>query len=203
MEILAQGSPVVPLSATISENSGSTVSQSFSLTPQIDAVHVVTSCDSVLGASPLPDQICTPTVTHADGSPVSVNSPASAGETIVIYMVGLGVTQPSVPTGHASPSPAAMPNNSNLTIAFNYSPDALPTIPNPQRTSTSPPQGPGPPPFAWLTPGFVGLYQLNVTIPEPPAGLLPCLNRIYSNLTINIGGAASLDGAQICVRPSQ
>jgi uncharacterized protein (TIGR03437 family) len=202
-EIVAQGSPVVPLSATVSENGGSTVSQSFSSTPQIDAIHVVTSCDSILGAAPVPDQICTPMVTHADGSQVSVNSPASAGETVVIYAVGLGVTQPSVPTGHASPSPAAMPNNSNLTIGFNYSPDALPTIPNPLQTSTSPAQGPGPQPFAWLTPGLVGLYQLNITIPAPPAGLLPCLNRIYSNLTINIEGAASLDGAQICVSPSQ
>jgi uncharacterized protein (TIGR03437 family) len=202
-EIVAQGFPVVPLSATVSENGGSTLSQSFSLTPQIDAIHVATSCDSIQGAAPVADQICTPMVTHADGSQVSVNSPASAGETVEIYAVGLGVTQPSVPTGRASPSPAAMPNNSNLMIGFNYLPNALPTIPNPHQTSTSPAQGPGPQPFAWLTPGFVGLYQLNVAIPAPPAGLLPCLNKIYSNLTINIEGAASLDGAQICVSPSQ
>jgi uncharacterized protein (TIGR03437 family) len=202
-EIVAQGSPVVPLSVTVSENGGSSVSQTFSLTPQIDAIHVVTSCDSILGAAPVSGQICTPTVTHADGSPVSVNSPASAGETVVVYAVGLGVTQPSVLTGQAGPVPAAMPNNSNLTVGFDYSPDAPPTIPNPQQTSTSPAQGPGPKPFAWLTAGFVGLYQLNVTIPAPPAALLPCLNRIYSNLTINIEGAASLDGAQICVSPSQ
>jgi hypothetical protein len=153
----------------------------------------------------VPDQICTPTVTHADGSPVSVNSPAFAGETVVVYAVGLGVTQPPVPTGQASPVPAAMPNNSNLAVGFDYSPDAPPTIPNLLQSSTSPVivVEEAPQPFAWLTPGFVGLYQLNVAIPAPPAGLLPCLNRIYSNLTINIEGAASLDGAQICVSSSQ
>ncbi len=202
-EIVAQGFPVVPVGVTVSESDGSTVSQPFLLIPQIDAIHVVTSCDTILGAAPVPGQICAPSVVHADGTQVTASSPASGGETVAIYAVGLGVTQPPVATGEAGPLPAAMPNNSNLRIGFNYSPDALPTIPNPEQASSSPPQGPGTPPFAWLAPGFVGLYQLNVTIPAPPAGLLPCLNGIYSNLTINIGGAQSLDGAQICVRPPQ
>ncbi len=202
-EIVAQGFPVVPVGVTVSESGGSTVSQPFLLVPQIDTIHVVTSCDTILGAAPVPGQICAPIVVHADGSSVTASSPASEGETVAIYAVGLGITQPSVATGKAGPLPAAMPNNSDLRIGFNYSPDALPTIPNPEQAPSSPPQGPGPQPFAWLAPGFVALYQLNVTIPAPPPGLLPCLNGIYSNLTINIEGAQSLDGAQICVRPPQ
>ncbi len=38
-------------------------------------------------------------VTHADGSAVGAGSPVVPGETLVIYVTGLGPTNPSVDTG--------------------------------------------------------------------------------------------------------
>ena len=200
-EIVADSYPIVPLSATVSE--AGVPSKAFSLLPAIDSIHILTACDNIASAPPPADKLCTPIVTHADGSLIPRGMPAVRGETIVIYAVGLGKTKPSVQSGYATPAPAPIPDNSNPSVGFNWAYDASPSIPITPLASGSPPQGPGQPPFAWLTPGFVGLYQLNIAIPPPPVGLLPCHENIYSNLTINIEGFTSFDGAQICVSPPQ
>ena len=197
-EIIAEGFPIIPLSATVSE-SGVT-SKSFTLTPVSNVVHVITTCDSILGTAPPAGQGCTPIVTHADGSAVSASSPAAGGETVVIYATGLGVTNPPVQSGVATPLPAPRPNDSNLSVGFDWAYDVGPSIPNalPSVGGLHPPS-----PSGWLTPGLVGLYVLNITIPSPSAGLLPCLENIHSNLTISIVGSSNLDGAPICVQPPQ
>ncbi|MCU1273653.1 MAG: hypothetical protein JWO48_1084, partial [Bryobacterales bacterium] len=72
------------------------------------------------------------------------------------------------------------------------------------------------PEFVGLTPGQVGLYQINVKLPDtfPPVESCTTLSVItgnagtlsniaLSNLTISIGGVSSFDGAAICVQPPQ
>ncbi|HVY93684.1 MAG TPA: hypothetical protein VHA14_13075, partial [Bryobacteraceae bacterium] len=82
---------------------------------------------------------------HGDGTLVSDTAPAAPGEFIVLYMTGLGATDIPVPTGQPSPAdpPARVLDTPVLTL------DDI-TVP------TS---------FAGLTPGLVGLYQINLQIP--------------------------------------
>jgi uncharacterized protein (TIGR03437 family) len=73
------------------------------------------------------------------------SSPATAGDTLVIYCGGLGgVNQPIAP-GAASPSPAAKTNA------------------QPQVTVGGKSAGVA---FSGLTPGLVGVYQINAVVPS-------------------------------------
>ncbi|HZL56284.1 MAG TPA: putative Ig domain-containing protein, partial [Bryobacteraceae bacterium] len=88
---------------------------------------------------------------HGDGSLVSAASPAKAGEYLVSYLAGMGTTNATPASGAASPtSPLAMPvDMPTLTINGANAPIA----------------------FAGLTPGLVGLYQMNFQVPPGlPAG---------------------------------
>jgi hypothetical protein len=174
----------------------------LSVAPVSDQVHVLTSCDAFLSplttapvsSTGLP---CPSVVTHADGSPVSAANPATAGEHLVIYAVGMGQTNPPSSTGKLVTEPAR--TQTKFTLDFNYRPNALASRPLPS----------GPEPlYAGTTPGFVGLYQINFVVPPVPAGTPPCVdatslprgsNVVESNLTVSVGGTYSFDGARICV----
>jgi uncharacterized protein (TIGR03437 family) len=90
---------------------------------------------------------------HSDGSLVSLTSPATAGEYLVAYLAGLGDTTVPVASGAASPtSPLAQPSAAPV-LTIDGAP--YPIL------------------FAGLTPGLVGLYQLNFQVPAGlPAGNL-------------------------------
>ncbi len=93
----------------------------------------------------------------ADFSLVTTAKPAKPGELLVIYLLGMGATNPSVPSGAAAPSnPLA-----NVT--------ASPTI-NVDGNSADVY-------FAGLAPGFSGLYQVDFFVPA---------NARSGNLTVTI-----------------
>jgi uncharacterized protein (TIGR03437 family) len=82
---------------------------------------------------------------HADNTLVSTSSPAVPGENLVIYLTGLGATTVNVPSGSPSPSsPLAYVTN---TPALTLNGNSIPLL------------------FAGLTPGLVGLYQINFQVP--------------------------------------
>jgi len=84
-------------------------------------------------------------VWHASGSPVSATSPARPGETLVIYLTGLGEVDHGAPTGQAAPmSPLA---NVVAPVVVQIGNRSLRPF------------------FAGLTPGLIGVYQVNVTLP--------------------------------------
>ena len=170
-------------------------SRGFGIHMNGESIHIVTGCGTYRG-------VC---VTHADGSLVTDLSPAIAGETVVIYALGLGQTTPSVATGAATPAPAptvSLPVYAQLNFSPNAGPTDLLALPWQFTLPAS-----YLPDFAGLTPGQVGLYQINVRIPATIPALQACNSAgpfllLSSNLTITISGIqGSYDAAPICVRP--
>jgi hypothetical protein len=214
----APSSPVFAAELVITENGN--VSKAFSVSPVLDHLHVVNTCDSFPAPKVASTWGCGPLVTHGDGTLVSIDTPAQAGEEIVIWAYGLGQTSPVAKTGQASPSPAATlssglpdipPSSTPLYLQFDFRTNAIPSPPFVNRMAATPPPTPI---FAGLTPGQVGLYQINVTIPSTIPAVDKCgstcshvactgYNTVTSNLTIDIGGNLSWDGAAICVQPPQ
>ncbi len=140
------------------------------------------------------DRNSSPIITHADGTLVRSTHPASSGETLVVYAVGLGLGYNYVPFGVASPFPAVDVTSGVLTsLDFAYDGGRNPRTERLVR-----------PDYAGLTPGAVGLYQIHVTVPEIPAGTLPCTRNpsapVASNLSITIRTRDN-DRIGVCVEP--
>lgn len=87
-----------------------------------------------------------PASLHQDFSLISRSSPARAGETISVYLTGLGTVSPGVDAGAAAPSdPLSRITAEGLRVQL-AGRDAVLS-------------------YAGLAPGLAGLYQLNITIP--------------------------------------
>jgi uncharacterized protein (TIGR03437 family) len=81
-----------------------------------------------------------------DSSLVSASSPARPGEYLVMYLVGMGQTDYAVASGAASPgSPLARATSAPVVMLGG---------------------SPAPVLFAGLTPGSVGLYQIDIQVPN-------------------------------------
>ncbi len=90
---------------------------------------------------------------RADGSFVSAAAPARRGEALMLYLVGMGRPDPGAVTG--SPAPALLANVRQAPV--------VPIADSAARVL-----------FAGLTPGFVGLYQINLLVPgDVPRGNHP------------------------------
>jgi uncharacterized protein (TIGR03437 family) len=81
---------------------------------------------------------------------VDSTNPAKAGDVVVVYCTGLGATNPAVRSGEAAPASPLAKVVTPVTVTIGGQPAVVQ--------------------FAGLTPGFVGLYQVNAQI---PAGVTP------------------------------
>ena len=93
----------------------------------------------------------------AEGNSVlaDASNPASVGDVLVMYCVGLGTVKPAVTAGEAAPSNPPSKATELVTATMG----GQPTIVQ----------------FAGLTPGYAGLYQVNMTVPSgiPPGPQVP------------------------------
>ena len=98
-------------------------------------------------------------IVNPDGSVPSTARPAKAGDTLVIYSIGLGPTSPAAVTG--APAPGVEPlARLTVTPTVDFGMDIFGTFPVT-------------PAYAGLSPGSVGLYQVNAVVPQGlPSGLV-------------------------------
>jgi uncharacterized protein (TIGR03437 family) len=109
---------------------------------------------------------------HADGSLISPAAPAQGGEIVVLYAAGLGHTIPDVPSGYIVSTATWILAAAQLQILISGDPCAAGSIL-----------------YAGLTPGFAGLYQINLQL---PAALPP-----DATIQMSIGAASSPAGVQL------
>jgi len=116
-----------------------------------------------------PGVINDPTTGHAvaqnlvDWSLNSAASPVQAGQYIVVYMTGQGLLDNPIPTGAAAPVSPLSRSLAPVQVTIGGQPAYVA--------------------FAGMTPGFVGLFQVNVQVPNVPPGEQP--------LAVTVGSAAA------------
>jgi hypothetical protein len=172
-------------------------SQQFSFSPVVQAPHFLDTCDSIFTSPPV---ICSQALAHADGSWIGPPqnqgfTPAHPGELITIQATGLGRT-PHAKTGQTLADPDPLPVDILLTPAFRIGTESQSQfmLSNQAIKAES----------AVLAAGTVGIYNITVRLPEPPAGVRPC-GKMYDgpNLRLLLGQRVSDPDSQpfanVCV----
>ena len=94
--------------------------------------------------------------THANGSLISPDAPARPGEIIVVYGTGLGRTIPGQVDGQIPRAAASIRLLDRLRILLDGQTQPAESVY-----------------YAGITPGYPGLYQVNLRLPDPITGIDP------------------------------
>jgi uncharacterized protein (TIGR03437 family) len=85
---------------------------------------------------------------HADGSVITRSHPARTGEVVVLYAAGLGQTSPAVPQGEIARAAALIERAEEFRVVIDGRTVSEGIL------------------YAGVTPGYAGLYQVNLRLPE-------------------------------------
>ncbi len=88
-------------------------------------------------------------IQHSDYSLVTPDSPSQQGEVVILYGTGMGWVTPAVPSGIPAPVAPLSVTRTTPTVTIGGNPAEVL--------------------FSGLAPGFAGLYQVNVRVPETVA----------------------------------
>jgi uncharacterized protein (TIGR03437 family) len=91
-------------------------------------------------------------ILHGSGSPVAEATPAQRGEEVALFGSGLGAVDPAIPAGTAAPFSAISQTTAAPVVRVGG------TVAETR--------------FSGLTPGFVGLYQVNFVVPASASGIV-------------------------------
>ncbi len=125
--------------ASIVANNNGQVSNAVTVPADLSSPGVFSTAQNGLGPG---------TITHADFRPITAEDPAEIGETVIVFLTGLGPVNPAFADGDAPPSaePFARTTDPNIAVTFGGVDGAIF--------------------FSGGSPCCVGLYQINVTIPS-------------------------------------
>ena len=111
----------------------------------------------------------------SDYSVITSTAPAHAGEWILLWATGLGDTVPPVVSGELAPGAAQLQDLASFALLLNG------TAVDPKQIG-----------YAGLAPGFAGLYQINLQLPEGVSA--------NPEIRLSIHGFASPPGIQLPVK---
>jgi uncharacterized protein (TIGR03437 family) len=155
------------------------------------SLHLLRACDTIFGKPGL----CSPLVTHGDGTAVDGSNPAKVGETIVVYAVGGPVYDDTyIPTGYPARQNTGLdPASGRLVFSYGFD------LSSGYRSYLAVEQPIGTTYFGQVA-GYVGLYQINLVVPDLPAGAHRCLGGSDTNARLQ---SHNIDPTYlaICVQP--
>jgi hypothetical protein len=172
--------------------------RAFPFQPIPDNAHVLTDCDASWDTRS--SSVCNRHVYHSDGRIVDEQAPAKAGEAVAVYLYGLAQTSPPAQTGQGSPVGAAVTDLLGHTrVAAWFQKDFLNASSSSPRAYTSSSDAvPATITSAGLFRGQVGIYQVNLTLPDVVSSTFPCGGDVHSNAILSISTSQGSEGIAIC-----
>lgn len=190
---------LTPVVAKLTVSADGEASRTFLIRPVRDDAHVLTACDLTWDTNPA--SACGRLAFHGDGTPVNEARPARRGETLVIYAYGLGPTVPRVATGTPAPAGVEVVDAVARQLAVRLVPFRNASGSLPRYFETEPVGTTGDVMFAGLTAGQVGLYQVNVKVPESIEIPILCGGDTRSNILAKVSSARGIENLPLCVEP--